>query len=336
MRLKFIASTLLSLAVANAKLIMIIRHGEKLNDKVTNLSEKGQARADCLIEAFGQNGVYATPQKIFAQSPSEKKQSTRPRDTVIPLANSLGLQVDLSYTSNKVKKLANDIENSSEEVILISWSSDKIKDIAEKFGIKKAPKYDNDAFDDIYIITDNTIPFVKKTGVNITPNETRFGKDGMNLYIVKENVDECINRVISSINNKSYNSASINTNNVSNNNNNNYNSNNNYNTNANTSNYNGQAIPNNNSNYNYGNTNNNSQVVGNGQATGYDQNTSNYYNQGTQGTDQNIYDESSLTNSPQSNNTGNNDYVITSDSYILKTSIIAIAGLVVAALCIIY
>jgi len=104
MKLKFIINALFGLTLANAKLVMIIRHGEKLNDKVTNLSEKGQARANCLVEAFGTNGFYATPQKIFAQSPSEKKQSTRPRDTVIPLAKSLGLDVDLSYTSNKVKK----------------------------------------------------------------------------------------------------------------------------------------------------------------------------------------------------------------------------------------
>ncbi|OUM67542.1 hypothetical protein PIROE2DRAFT_34691, partial [Piromyces sp. E2] len=140
---------------ANAKLVMVIRHGEKINDKVTNLSEKGKARAECLIEAFGPNGLYPTPQKIYAQSPSEKKQSTRPRDTVLPLANSLGLKVDLSFTSNKVKKLVKDIESSPEEIILISWSNDKINDIAEKFDIKKTPKWKGEVFDDIWMITDN-------------------------------------------------------------------------------------------------------------------------------------------------------------------------------------
>jgi len=187
--------------LANAKLVMIIRHGEKLNDKVTNLSEKGQARASCLVDVFGSNGVYATPQKIFAQSPSEKKQSTRPRDTVIPLAKSLGLEVDLSYTSGKVKNLVSDIVSSPEDVFLISWSNDKISEIANSFNINQAPKWDGDNFDDIWVISDGKIPYIKKVGVNVTPSSTFNGNGDLNMVIVKENVDDCINRIIDAINN---------------------------------------------------------------------------------------------------------------------------------------
>jgi len=189
---------------------MIIRHGEKLNDKVTNLSEKGQARADCLVNVFGSNGVYATPQKIFAQSPSEEKQSTRPRDTVVPLAKSLGLKIDLSYTSNKVKNLVSDIVSSPEDVFLISWSNNNINEIANSFNIDKAPKWDGDNFDDIWVISDGKIPYIKKTGVNVTPSNTFNGNNGLNMVIVKENVDDCIQRIIDAINNAGIYSPSFN------------------------------------------------------------------------------------------------------------------------------
>ncbi|ORY86504.1 hypothetical protein LY90DRAFT_302017, partial [Neocallimastix californiae] len=143
---------LFSIAMAHAKLVMLIRHGEKINDDYTDLSPRGQARAHCLINVFGNNGTYLSPQKIYAQNPTEKKQSTRPRDTVVPLADALGLQVDLSYTSGQIKKLTSDIMSSSDEVTLVSWSNDKIPDIAEKFGINSPPDWDSDVFDDIWMI----------------------------------------------------------------------------------------------------------------------------------------------------------------------------------------
>ncbi|OUM66364.1 hypothetical protein PIROE2DRAFT_40834, partial [Piromyces sp. E2] len=154
MKIKSIVSLLLGITLTQAKLVMIIRHGEKLNDEVTNLSPKGEARAACLINVFGNNGTYVSPQKIYAQSPTEKKQSTRPKDTVEPLAKALGLQVDLSFTSGKVKKLANAIAMAPEEVVLVSWSNDKIEDIAEEFGIPNPPKWDGSVFDEVWMLSD--------------------------------------------------------------------------------------------------------------------------------------------------------------------------------------
>ncbi|KAL6599191.1 hypothetical protein U3516DRAFT_913076 [Neocallimastix sp. 'constans'] len=196
---KFLISTFLAITFVNAKVIMIIRHGEKINDKVTNLSDKGKARAECLVEAFGNNGVYVTPQKIYAQRPTENRHSTRPRDTVIPLAKSLGLEVDLTYSSGKFKKLVKEIENSSEEIFLISWANDKIDNIAKEFKIKKIPKWDSEVFDDIWVITDdNTSIF--KNGKNVTPAITYHGKKNYEMFIVKENIDQCINKRLNSLN----------------------------------------------------------------------------------------------------------------------------------------
>jgi len=189
LNLKHITLALSSIALANAKLIMIIRHGEKVNDKETDLSATGKARAYCLSEAFGPDGKFATPSKIYAQSPSEKKQSTRPRDTVQPLADLLHMNVDLSYTSGQVKKLAKDVEGSNDEVVLISWSNDNIPDIAEKFGITNPPEWNSNTFDEIWVLSDGTTSYYKN---DLTKRLTYTGTDGLNMEIIKQDVEACI------------------------------------------------------------------------------------------------------------------------------------------------
>ncbi|ORX38120.1 hypothetical protein BCR32DRAFT_331058 [Anaeromyces robustus] len=166
MKFKSIISVLFGISLVNAKLVMIIRHGEKLNDEVTNLSPKGEARAKCLINLFGQNGIYATPQRIYAQSPTEKKQSTRPRDTVVPLAESLGLQVDLTYTSGKVKQLSSEILNSPEEVMFF----DEIWMISDGTPYSNQQTYDN---------VNNNSSFGTNSGVNSGTNG-EFGTNNNN------------------------------------------------------------------------------------------------------------------------------------------------------------
>jgi broad specificity phosphatase PhoE len=177
------------MALANAKLIMVIRHGEKINDKLTDLSPRGKARAYCLTSIFG--STYPAPQKIFAQNPTEKKQSTRPRDTVVPLAEALGLQVDLSYTSGQIKKLTNYIASSNDEVTLVSWNNDKIPEIAEKLGISNPPDWDSDTFDDIWMIYDNASSY-NFNGNNVVKRAVYAG-EGYTMEIVKQNIDTCIN-----------------------------------------------------------------------------------------------------------------------------------------------
>jgi len=277
MKLKSIASILLGITVAHAKLVMIIRHGEKLNDEVTNLSPKGEARAACLINVFGNNGTYVSPQKIYAQSPTEKKQSTRPRDTVIPLANALGLQVDLSFSSGKVKKLSSDIAMSPEEIILVSWSNDKIEDIAEEFGIPNPPKWDGSVFDEIWMISDGT-SYTKSNNGNVMNNNNNYNTNGYSYDTTNTNNNINNNNNVNNngyTNDNGYNNGYSNGNTVNTNNNynNDYNNNNDINNNNNSnnnSNYNngipniedGNVHYNTDSNY-YGNTfnNNNANVV---------------------------------------------------------------------------
>jgi len=215
MKIKSITSVLLGLTLANAKLIYLIRHGEKLNDKVTNLSPKGEARASCLINVFGNNGTLPSPQKIYAQNPTEKKQSTRPKDTVIPLSDHLGLELDLSFTSGKVKNLAKDIMTIPDDIVLVSWSNDKIPDIAEQLGIVNAPDWDNKVFDDIWVLSDGNTVIDKDTMNNDIDNTM----DNTMSNTIENNND---NNNFDNINTNKINNG-ISNNNANNNNNNNNN-----------------------------------------------------------------------------------------------------------------
>jgi len=196
MRFNCIISVLLLCMSCSCKLIMIIRHGEKFNDEESTLSDVGQARANCLVEAFGEKGTYVTPQKIFAQN-NVGKTSTRPRDTVTPLAQALHLNVDLTHSSEDIKGNVNSALNAPEDIILISWSKDNLDNMAKEFGLKKVPNWESNVFDDIWILTDGNTPFIKNApGNTIVSTKTYGGDNGFAMFVAKENVDQCIKKSV--------------------------------------------------------------------------------------------------------------------------------------------
>ncbi|MDY0747595.1 hypothetical protein SNE35_24040 [Paucibacter sp. R3-3] len=94
-----------------SKLIMLIRHAEKPvggrggvsvegRPDDNSLSVVGWQRAGALVPFFSRlgartsRGLIATPRHIFAARPTRGHASTRPADTVAPLADALGLRVD--------------------------------------------------------------------------------------------------------------------------------------------------------------------------------------------------------------------------------------------------
>jgi hypothetical protein len=108
--------TVLGLAAMAAcdPIVYLIRHGEKPEDDGVGLSEEGLQRAQCLRSVFGAGSVYNVGY-IMAQEYKPSKYSAslsnhvevtdqfcadgkrkRPYDTVVPLANDLGLTVDVS------------------------------------------------------------------------------------------------------------------------------------------------------------------------------------------------------------------------------------------------
>ena len=91
------ACALVGCAGAGAPAIYIIRHGEK--DSVLGcLSARGQARAQNLKKLFGDGLAFRRPSAVFANLYDDPLDCERCIQTVTPLADSLGLLVNSSFS----------------------------------------------------------------------------------------------------------------------------------------------------------------------------------------------------------------------------------------------
>lgn len=117
--------------------ILLIRHAEK-PESGPLLAVAGQARAQAYTVYF-QNYVRdarpVTLHYLFAAADSDE--SHRPRLTITPLANALGLPINDTYKDNDYKNLAGEILTNPQynnTNILICWHHGKILDLAVALG----------------------------------------------------------------------------------------------------------------------------------------------------------------------------------------------------------
>ncbi|GLI81622.1 hypothetical protein PoHVEF18_010007 [Penicillium ochrochloron] len=148
---KLISLATLALAsVAIAKpTVYLIRHGEK-PDSGNGLSTQGLERAQCLRTVFGASSEYNIGH-IMAQTPLSSGKRQRPYDTVEPLAEDLGLTVDVSCDRDDpgcVKDVVDGYTGSGN--ILICWEHDALTDIVSDLGDKNAPDYPDDSYNIIW------------------------------------------------------------------------------------------------------------------------------------------------------------------------------------------
>ncbi|KAK3673462.1 hypothetical protein LTR78_006696 [Recurvomyces mirabilis] len=115
-------ASLLSLASAQAT-VYLIRHGEKPSDGSNGLTAQGKERAQCLRNVFG--GARE-----------------RPYETVEPLAQDLGLTVDISCDRDDESCVNDAVDDyDGPRNILICWEHDELTKIAKALGDKNAPDY---------------------------------------------------------------------------------------------------------------------------------------------------------------------------------------------------
>jgi len=114
--------------------ILIIRHGEKLDNGESDLSSAGFDRAGLLPKAFYPGGTLPRPQLIFAATQSAH--SNRSVQTVTPLAEALHLPIDDRFSDNQYKALAAELLSGeyAGKVVLISWHHGKIPQLATALG----------------------------------------------------------------------------------------------------------------------------------------------------------------------------------------------------------
>lgn len=117
--------------------VLIIRHAEKPSDaNDPNLSAKGALRANALTGLFKIHPEYASnglPAAVYGAKYIPGKNSKRSVETVTPLAQSLGLQVQTPYVGSEAALLGDSILKSNAvdgKVVFIAWAHGSIPALA--------------------------------------------------------------------------------------------------------------------------------------------------------------------------------------------------------------
>ena len=129
------------------KIIIIIRHGEKISDFYTDLNDRGKARAECLPILFSESGLNYIPTKLYANKRTEV--STRAYDTIAPLAKTLNLEIEEFEKQDAEEFAKNILVNDKHDVILVSSSRKAIPKITKILGHQIIVQFDE--FDKYYI-----------------------------------------------------------------------------------------------------------------------------------------------------------------------------------------
>ncbi len=118
--------------------ILLIRHAEK-PESGPLLAIAGQARAQAYtvyFQNYVRNARPLTLHYLFAAADSDE--SHRPRLTITPLANALGLPINDTYKDKDYKNLAREIFRNTQynhTNILICWHHGEILDLATALGV---------------------------------------------------------------------------------------------------------------------------------------------------------------------------------------------------------
>jgi hypothetical protein len=169
-----ISDTALALGLPNHSMsscLMLIRHAEKPqgdergvdahgHEDANSLSIVGWQRAGALVPLFMpihpnalDSSHLCTPRHLFAARPTDKHPSTRPRDTLRPLADALNLPIDERFSSDDPYHAAA-ILRTLEQPALVCWRREALPALADAvLGVPEAPSHwPEDCFDLVWVL----------------------------------------------------------------------------------------------------------------------------------------------------------------------------------------
>lgn len=115
--------------------VMIIRHAEK-PESGPGLTPEGEARAQAYVayfEHFSVNGQPMVPNALYAAADS--KSSMRPRLTITPLSQALGLPIDSRFADKQTQQIADALRTESHgNQVLIAWHHGEIPKLIHDLG----------------------------------------------------------------------------------------------------------------------------------------------------------------------------------------------------------
>jgi hypothetical protein len=130
--------------------ILVMRHAEKPRDPMDpHLSDVGRVRADRLADYIPT--VFGTPEFLFATALSEH--SARPVETITPLSQRIGVQIDMTFADQDYSALAGEILLQSKfigKLLLVCWHHGNIPSFMLALGAKSGgfpDRWDPQVFD---------------------------------------------------------------------------------------------------------------------------------------------------------------------------------------------
>ncbi|GAA6033799.1 hypothetical protein JCM8097_000347 [Rhodosporidiobolus ruineniae] len=150
-----------STAPAQSPRILILRHGEKPPRPGVGLNCVGKKRAQCLRKLLSRDNGYNLG-LILSQSYNAKtSHRKRSYDTVVPLAEDCGLEIDhecykydAECAAGKVKRY---LEEGGKGDVVLSWKASTIGPIARLLGVEDPPHYPRNRYDIIWTIQDGKL-----------------------------------------------------------------------------------------------------------------------------------------------------------------------------------
>lgn len=140
--------------------ILVIRHAEKpADDTDIHLGPEGKKRARALPDLFRKSArrpdPFPLPDFIFATKNS--RHSSRPVETVTPLAKKLGLDINTSFADHEFAKLVHELYTNPKyggKTVLICWRHGTIPDLVLGLGATGVPdKWKDHVFDRVWVVT---------------------------------------------------------------------------------------------------------------------------------------------------------------------------------------
>jgi hypothetical protein len=115
--------------------VMIIRHAEK-PESGAGLTPDGEARARAYVgyfQHFSVDGQPMTPNALYATADS--KSSMRPRLTITPLSQALGLPIDNRFADKQTREMADALRTEAHgHRVLIAWHHGEIPKLIDALG----------------------------------------------------------------------------------------------------------------------------------------------------------------------------------------------------------
>ena len=114
--------------------VLIVRHAEKPDNGV-GLAPAGQERAAAYASYFGRFVIGGAPVHIDTLvATADSDDSDRPRLTLTPLSQALGLPIQQPYADKDVKGLAAWLSSQTDHVVLVAWHHGKLPKLLADLG----------------------------------------------------------------------------------------------------------------------------------------------------------------------------------------------------------